>query len=91
MSAVTQCSVLAEFDLFVCEESKGGCDHYECVRERKMADEIVRLRAQLAAEIQAARWSADIGGQALDAMRGAIEVAARCLKQWDRVPSGSAT
>ena len=44
-----QSNVLSEFELFVCDEGKGACDHFDCQAERKMAAEIIRLRAQLAA------------------------------------------
>jgi hypothetical protein len=39
--------VLNEFNLFVCDDGKGACDHYDCTGERKMASEIVRLRAEV--------------------------------------------
>jgi hypothetical protein len=40
--------VLYEFGLFVCDDGKDACDHYDCTGERKMASEIVRLRASVA-------------------------------------------
>jgi hypothetical protein len=36
--------VLEEFGLAICDNGD-TCDHYDCVGERVMADEIVRLRA----------------------------------------------
>lgn len=48
MTDKTIADTLSEFELFVCDEGKGACGHFDCTGERKMAAEIVRLRATVA-------------------------------------------
>ena len=47
MSEPPRASVLAEHNLFVCDDGKGLCDHWDCIGERSLADEVIRLRAAL--------------------------------------------